>query len=227
MFNLAINNITDFEWFYTFTYKNTDNGEIYDNTLVTAQFEGGYGPEAHRAVGNVMKEYLARVSIDDTDAVFMHSLNNITLELDSNIAQTTGFSSRNNTWGKGCHDMAGFVAMSNHWETDGRIFVWGDYFINNTFGNSCYSNTFGNSCFRNSLLEGATYARWNMFDTGVQYVLLTSSTAGSSSNQLQNVHICQGVCGTGSGANRKTITATRNNANQVEYKTAGSEVITV
>ena len=102
----------------------------------------------------------------------------------------------------------------------------------NSFSYNCDHNSLGNNCDHNSLGGGVSdnqITEWsynNIFEEGVLHVYLTSSTSGAQDNMVQNVKVCQGVCGT-SSSNRLTISATRGLGYQVEYKVQGSTQVFV
>jgi hypothetical protein len=109
---------------------------------------------------------------------------------------------------------------------------FGNYCNSNSFGNDCCSNSFGNYCYYNYLCSSKisstylNYARYNAFENGVSYVsLYCSTTNGSSSAYLQNVHIHEGVLGTSSS--RKTISVSRNLAYGTDVYAKGHVTMTV
>ena len=156
----------------------------------------------------------------------------------SNVGNILGYGCYSNTFGNNCyyntfgnscyHNTFGNYCYGNVLGNNCLFNSFGNDCSYNTFGNICYSNTFGNNCSSNTLLDNATsnerkaFANWNIFDNGVQYVILTASDSGSSSNCLQNIHIHSGVQGTSSS--KKTITVARNLSYSTDIYATDSEI---
>lgn len=120
---------------------------------------------------------------------------------------------------------------SNSFGTDCNYNSFGDDCFSNSFGDDCCYNSFGNYCCYNYLCSSnisstyLNYARYNAFENGVSYVsLYCSTTNGSSSAYLQNVHIHEGVLGTSSS--RKTISVSRNLAYGTDVYAEGHVTMT-
>ena len=114
----------------------------------------------------------------------------------------------------------------------------GKYFTDNivgygfqysVMGSNVRGNDFGNSVTYISIGSSASddmYVTDIVFDSGVQYLILTSDdTSATGSNYLRNVHIHSGVRGS-SSSNRKTISVPdRYLAYSIDYYANGSQDI--
>lgn len=95
------------------------------------------------------------------------------------------------------------------WSCGNRCTFWscGNYCYGWSCGNYCQEWSCGNTCsnwrFGNSSAS-KNYYRHIMIDDGCSLFYLNTNKATSSSNYVQNIHICQGITGTSSA--RKTIT---------------------
>ncbi len=146
---------------------------------------------------------------------------------------TFGNDCDSNTFGNGCYsNIFDNNCYSNTFDNNCVSNSLGSYCHFNTFGSNCGRNTFdpecgynifGNNCFYNTL-KGGNISN-NIFDCGVVYVFLTSSSIGAYDNEIQNIHIHQGVKGTSDA--KKVINVERNAVAQIDVVAAGNKTIEV
>ena len=121
-----------------------------------------------------------------------------------------GESCHSNSFGDDCHDNS-FGNNCNYNSFGERCHPnsFGNNCTYNSFGESCHSNSFGNNCTYNSFGNGCTsnsftdtsntvanYVRNNSFGNGCSSVVLQNDATASSSQQIQNYRIANGMTGT-------------------------------
>lgn len=99
----------------------------------------------------------------------------------------------------------------------------GPRFHDNIVGSSFTKNDVGPD-FSNNLLD-VYYTRYCTFDSGVQFISLTSTQPASTSDFIQNIHIHSGIAGTSSS--RKVVDTIRSSTYSIDYYASGSQSITL
>ena len=196
---------TEDKWFYTFTWVD-ENDEPQDLTLI--------GNSLLNDEGKINGVFGNKIGICDEYQIYFgeNSVEALSYNVFVSSYYCEGgifYGCYSNTFGNDCnYNTFGNECYSN---------TFGNGCSSNTFSNLCSSNTFGNGCSKNTLSE---YAFCNIFENGVVFVDLTSTTQGNDENRLQYITVSQGV--TGAASTRKTINATRNLAYKTTYVAQGS-----
>ena len=202
--------LSQIEWYD----MSTDRHKLSDE-LIQALIDDGCGSDIiDTCENNVISELTKEFLIDDYYDIGSLILNNIVFfshfydngyDNGWDIAHcdynTFGNDCDYNTFGDGCD----YNTFGNdcHYNTFGdgcHYNTFGNKCCQNTFGNYCYYNTFGTYCnsntFGNAPAAPISFVRYTRFDSGCCYDRLSTTTAGSTSQYIENVTVSSGVSGT-------------------------------
>ena len=246
MQSLYIPDDEEYIWCYTFCWYNSNDDEYLDCSVVCPiNTSGNYAnSEELRVRLNNIETCCDKITIDEEDLIVKQVLNNIVfIMLDENEGGLTikenhicsecqrmsFISPIGNYIDSYCFDIIGGSFFTNNTFGNGCNYnTFGNYCNSNTFGNYCNSNTFGNDCYSNTLLDNANnnesngYARWNIFEDGVNGITLEASDTYEDSGYeyLQNITIRQGCA-------NSTIVEDRGNTFDTTYRASGSQDKTI
>lgn len=200
-------------YYYTFSFARlTGDSSVKDRSL-----------DGDHCYNNSFKEYVKLFSS------YKRSLNFIVLRntgvSDGCYGNSAGRNCWNITCGSSCCDWS-CGNSCNNWSCGSNCSSWscGHSCANWHCGNYCSQWSCGNYCIRwyfGDYSHFKDYYRYITIDNGCSDFCLDTDQTTTSSNYIQNIHICQGVAGT--NPNIKTITVTTtNNDYQIEYKAANS-----
>ena len=158
MKDLEIENEGDFIWAYTFNALDVNKQYFDCSVKCPINLSGMYaGSEELRVRNNLIESYFEKVSIDNGALIAKQVLNNITFQmLDLDLS---GITIKENIIKSECHNLSFLLSTAGYIDSFCYDMIFGDYFINNTFGNGCRlntfnnglsNNTFGNSCSENT-----------------------------------------------------------------------------
>lgn len=227
------------------------SGNYFGNACTGNIINGGnnsFGSSCHNnvleagSVGNVFGSYCTNNNLGKNSHynIFAEGCNNNTLSNNSNEYNIFGVACRNNNlWGSCKYNKLGDNCIGNTIQLSCTYNILGSYCNYNTISTQSSYNTFGNVCTYNSLGGGCNYNAFqnkihicelesnscgNLIDSNVWFVHLTSDTAGSTTNLIQNVHIHSGVWGTDASTLR-IITVERNLNYSVDIYAPNSKTI--
>lgn len=149
MKDLEIKNEGDFIWAYTFNALDINKQYFDCSVKCPINLSGSYAnSEELRVRNNLIESYFEKVSIDDGSLIAKQVLNNITFQmLDLDYG---GITIKENIIKSECHNLSFIMSTACYMDSFCYNMIFGDYFINNTFGNNCSYNIFGRDCYSNT-----------------------------------------------------------------------------
>ena len=186
---------------FYFTFSNIGNNVIKDASL-----------EPLTCLNNVIKPYFDSTAQTLNFIVFL----GVNLKLYGNsfgdgcYSNSFGDGGRYNSFGNDCHHNSfgndchhnsfGHNCHHNSFGHNCHHNSFGDSCGSNSFGDSCGSNSFGDDCysnsFKNSEGEVTAYVEKISFGNRCISVILQNDVTASSSQQIQNYRIANGMSGT-------------------------------
>jgi hypothetical protein len=166
-------------------YSNTFSNNCYSNTFGNRCYSNTFGEDCQ---DNIFGNWCFHNNLGNKsrDNIFSNNCNSIIF----------GNECFHNIFGNECSSITfGNDCYSNIFGNKCSSITFGNNCYYNTFGNSFKYNAFGNGCYKISIPQD--YVRYINIAEGCGYIqFINYDNTFSDDFEIQNVMICQGVCGT-------------------------------